>query len=141
MASLSSEYWERLQALRLYSQERRRERYRVIFIWKIFQGLVEVYFITAYQNPRRGRIVDVASYPSQAPSAVRKAREASLSVHGAQLFNLLPREIRDINTGTVDLFKMRLDAWLGGIPDQPTTPGRQRAAASNSLIDQAAYGS
>ena len=134
-------YWERLQVLRMYSQERRRERYRVIFIWKVLQGLVEGYSITAYQNPRRGRLVNVANYPSQAPSAVRKAREASLPVHGAQLFNLLPSEIRDINTGTVDLFKMRLDAWLEGIPDQPTTPGRQRAAASNSLIDQAAYGS
>ena len=90
---------------------------------------------------RSNPIVDVANYPSQAPSAVRKAREARVSFHGPKLFNLIPREIRDMNTGTIDLFKMRLDAWLEGIPDQPTTPGRQRAAASNSLIDQAAYGS
>ena len=33
-------YWEKLNYLRLYSQERRRERYQIIFIWKISQGLV-----------------------------------------------------------------------------------------------------
>jgi hypothetical protein len=99
------------------------------------------YPITSHQNPRRGRLVDVAQYHSQAPAAVRRAREASLSVHGAKLFNLLPRDIRDINTGTVDMFKGRLDAWLESIPDQPTTAGRLRAATSNSLIDQAAYSS
>jgi hypothetical protein len=134
-------YWERLQVLKLYSQERRRERYRIIFIWKVLQGYVLGYPITVHQSPRRGRLVEVANYPSQASGAVHSAREASLSVHGAKLFNLLPRDIRDINTGTVDQFKGRLDAWLQSIPDQPTTAGRQRAAASNSLIDQAAYSS
>ena len=32
---VSLNYWEKLQELRLYSQERRRERYMVIFLWKI----------------------------------------------------------------------------------------------------------
>ena len=134
-------YWERLQTLRLYSQERRRERYRIIFIWKVLQGHVQGYHITSHKNPRRGRIVEPAKYPSHAPAPVRNAREASLTVHGAKLFNLVPREIRDISTGTVDMFKGRLDAWLESIPDQPTTPGRQRAALTNSLIDQAVYSS
>ena len=29
------DYWERLQNLNMYSQERRRERYQIIFIWKL----------------------------------------------------------------------------------------------------------
>ena len=33
-------------------------------------------------------------------------------------------------------FKENLDAWLHEIPDQPTIPGCQRAAKSNSLLDQ-----
>ena len=37
------DYWERLQALSLYSQERRRERYMIIFIWKVAQELVQGY--------------------------------------------------------------------------------------------------
>ena len=35
------DYWERLQSLHLYSQERRRERYCIIFLWKVAQGLVQ----------------------------------------------------------------------------------------------------
>ena len=73
--------------------------------------------------------------------AVRQAKEASLCVHGAKLFNLLPRHLRDISTGTVDQFKNQLDSWLQTIPDQPTVPGRQRAAMTNSLIDQVLYSS
>ena len=33
-------YWERLQFLQLYSLERRRERYLVIYTWKTLEGLV-----------------------------------------------------------------------------------------------------
>ena len=33
-------YWERLDALNLYSLERRRERYIIIYVWKIIQGMV-----------------------------------------------------------------------------------------------------
>ena len=132
-------YWDRLKLLRVYSQEHRRERYRIIFIWKVLQGHVQGYSIPILTSPRRGRVVLVAKYPSQAPSVVRQAREASLSVHGARLFNILPRHIRDIPSGTVDQFKYQLDSWLQSIPDQPTIPGLQRAALTNSLMDQAAY--
>ena len=33
-------YWERLQAFKLYSNERRMERYAVMYIWKSINGLV-----------------------------------------------------------------------------------------------------
>ena len=67
--------------------------------------------------------------------AVRKATEASLPVKGANLFNLIPKELRDM-TGTALQFKAGLDKWLTNIPDQPTVNGRQRAAKTNSLLDQ-----
>ena len=80
--------------------------------------------------------MNLAPLCHQAPSAVKKARESSLQVKGAKLFNLLPRELRDTSTGTPESFKSKLDEWLSTIPDQPTVPGRQRAAATNSLLDQ-----
>ena len=132
------DYWDRLKALKLYSQERRRERYQIIFIWKVLQGHVQGYPIQSWQSPRRGRLVQVSPYHQQSAAAVRRAREASLSVRGAHLFNLIPRELRDTFTGSVEHFKAGLDSWLENIPDQPTISGRQRAAASNSLIDQTA---
>ena len=51
----SQDYWERLSSLKMYSQERRRERYEIIFIWKILHGFVEGYSLHALQHPRRGR--------------------------------------------------------------------------------------
>ena len=132
------DYWDRLVALRLYSQERRRERYQIIFIWKIAQGLVQGYQATFLTSDRRGRQMQLAPLCNQSPSSVRKARESSLQVKGARLFNCIPRELRDTSTGTPDQFKAKLDDWLSTIPDQPTVPGRPRAAASNSLLDQTA---
>ena len=81
-------------------------------------------------------LVTVPPMAANSPSAVRKAREASLQVKGARLFNLIPRDLRDKKNVTVDTFKSGLDEWLSTIPDQPTSPGRQRAAITNSLIDQ-----
>ena len=72
----------------------------------------------------------------QVPCQVLKAREASLSVRGCQLFNIIPRGLRDLNHGTVEKFKSGLDAWLSTIPDEPSIPDRQRAALTNSLLDQ-----
>ena len=34
------DYWSRLQALKLYSQQRRRERYVIIYVWKILEEIV-----------------------------------------------------------------------------------------------------
>ena len=133
------DYWQRLSALSLYSQERRRERYQIIFLWKVAQGLIKGYSANFTQNDRRGRLMVLAPLCTKVPAAVRKAREASLQVKGARLFNCLPREIRDIFSGTPEMFKMRLDDWLSRIPDQPTIPGRQRAAPTNSLLDQVQY--
>ena len=130
------DYWERLHSLRLYSQERRRERYQIIFLWKVAQGLVQGYKASFVQSARRGRLMVLAPLCNQAPAAVKNARESSLQVKGAKLFNSIPRELRDTFTGTTDSFKARLDEWLSTIPDQPTVPGRQRAAGSNSILDQ-----
>ena len=117
------------------------ERYRIIFIWKVLKGYVQGYNLPLLHSPRRAHCIKVAQYNRRAPDAVRQAKEASLPVHGARVFNLLPRHLRDISTGTVDQFKNQLDIWLQTIPDQPTVPGRQRAALTNSLIDQVTYGS
>ena len=130
------DYWERLHKLAMYSQERRRERYQIIFIWKLSQGLVTGYRLPFVQNMRRGLLVAVPHMASKSPAAVRKARESSLQVKGARLFNLVPKDLRNLTGVSVDTFKAGLDAWLTSIPDQPTIPGRQRAAITNSLIDQ-----
>ena len=130
------DYWEKLSELRIYSQERRRERYQICFLWKISQGLIEGFPIKWQWSDRRGRLVVPSHIPRGAPSHVQKARERFLNVHGARLFNLLPKRLRNENSGDFPLFKNHLDIFLAQIPDQPTTTGLVRAAITNSLIDQ-----
>ena len=130
------DYWEKLSQLRVYSQERRRERYQICFIWKLSQGLISGYSMNWQFNDRRGRLVIPHSVSKTAPSRVRQARERSLGVHGAKLFNLLPKQLRNENSGDFALFKNHLDIFLSSVPDQPTTPGLVRAARTNSLLDQ-----
>ena len=129
-------YLERLKALGMYSQERRRERYLIIFIWKLAMGLVKGYTMDFSFSPRRGWSAIPKPVNMGAPASVRRAREVSLAVKGAALFNLCPRGLRDMSSDHQDRFKENLDAWLHEIPDQPTIPGCQRAAKSNSLLDQ-----
>ena len=130
-------YWDKLKTLHLYSQERRRERYMVIFLWKMSQGLVSGYSLpfTSKHN-RTGRKALPAIVHASSPSAVRNARAGSLAVRGAQLFNLLPLHLRNSDHGDILMFKNHLDIFLSDIPDEPTIPGLTRRAKTNSLLDQ-----
>ena len=120
-------YWEKLQQLRLYSQERRRERYMLIFLWKISQGMVSGYSINfSHTMGRRGRYAIPKEVVRAAPSIVKNARERYLGVRGE----------RSMNTDHIDMFKNHLDVFLLSIPDQPTMTGLGRAAESNSLLHQ-----
>ena len=60
-----------------------------------------------------------------------------------QLFNALPRSIRDTTKVSVEEFKEKLDRFLQKVPDGPNvdglTPGacnQWTAAPSNSIVDQ-----
>ena len=130
-------YWRKLQIRQLYSQERRRERYMVIFLWKISQGLVSGYSIPfTSRTSRTGRKVEPAQVPQSAPTSVKNARAGTLAVKGAQLFNLLPESLRNSEHGDILMFKNHLDIFLENIPDEPTIPGLVRAAETNSLLHQ-----
>ena len=86
------DYWDRLSMLQIYSQERRRERYAVIFIWEIDQQLVKGYTLEFSQHPRRGRLAAVHHVPSNLPPDVAKAREASLPVKGSNSSTISQRD-------------------------------------------------
>ena len=93
-----ADYWDRLAILKMFSQERRRERYQIIFIWKISQGLVKGYSLPFIQHQRRGRIVSINPIKNSVPCKVRRAKESSLQVKGSKLFNLLPALLRNIDS-------------------------------------------
>ena len=109
-------YWDRLKQLRLFSQEGRRERYRVIYIWKILENLVPP--LSDADNggqvklhSRIGRTTSLPAMNNKCPQAIQRIRDSSLAVHGAKLFNCLPRSIRDVTKCATLEFKATLDKF------------------------------
>ena len=52
-------YWDRLRKLKMLSQERRMERYRIIYTWKILEGKSPNCGILSKNNERLGRMCDI----------------------------------------------------------------------------------
>ena len=135
------DYWSRLKCLHLYSTERRTERYRIIYLWKIIEGYapnLKLNKITTKCSDRRGRFCVLPRLKRECTAKTTTIRENSFAVHAAKLFNELPKEIRNMSSVTIETFKRHLDKTLASIPDQPSVPGYagQRSAATNSLLDQ-----
>ena len=80
-------YWEQLAAISLYSLERRRERYIIMFVWRILEGLTP-----NFNHPDRGGINVTFSNrwgrSRHAPVAIQRMRYASFGVIGPELFNM-----------------------------------------------------
>ena len=100
-------YWERLQSLKLLSQERRMERYRCIYIWKIIEGISPNCGIEVTTSERRGREAKVPQ--NKGSGRISSIREASFQVHGPRLFNYLPKKLRNLTRISPEYFKIKLD--------------------------------
>ena len=68
---------------------------------------------------------------------VRTLRDSSFSWYASQLFNALPKPIRDFTGCSAEKFKGALDKFLVAVPDEPQVVGMTlfRRAESNSTID------
>ena len=137
------DYWQRLKILKLYSLERRRERFMILYIYKIRLGLVPDLGLQFEYNSRTGTKV-TPKLNRKAPTWVTSIRQHTLCTKGPLLYNLLPKELRmtenitDPGKQHVNSFKTKLDKWLHLIPDQPTIDELGRAASTNSIIHQVA---
>ena len=136
------DYWSRLKHLRQYSIERRAERYQIIYVWKIMEGLapnLETNRIETKYSDRRGRYCIIPQLRSRECSAkLNTLRENSFGIRAPKLFNILPKHLRDITGVSANTFKHHLDKLLCTIPDQPTVSGYagQRSADTNSITHQ-----
>ena len=137
------DYAQRLNALSMYSVQRRHERYKIIYIYKIKENLVpnisEIHGLQFYSSRRHGCICRMPSYPLYHNKAVI-ARNNSFALTASSLWNSLPQHIRDISGLSIDAFKRRLDKVLKHYPDEPRCSATGFYAdvhgrASNSLYD------
>ena len=136
-------YWERLRKLKLLSQERRMERYRIIYTWKILEGKSPNCGIEFKNNERLGRMCEIPQIKANSQKAIQTLRENSFQVNGPRLFNCLPKKIRNKRGCSIDEFKSTLDLFLERIPDEPKSDGNVPSACnqvtgrpSNSSIEQ-----
>jgi hypothetical protein len=138
-------YWTALAKLGLYSLQRRRERYQIIYLWSILESKVPNIFTAAglpmittqsAANTRRGRTIHIPPVKSSSYSTLRYH---SLPIHGSRIFNVMPPELRNLSNVSKDTFKFSLDKILKCIPDEPLilryTQFRQ--APTNSILDMA----
>ena len=121
-------YWNQLSKFKMYSLERRRERYIAIYIWEILEGTVpnvgsDNNAITATWHARRGRECNIPKISTTAPTRIQNIRKASFTVNGPLIFNSLPQYIRDSTKCDKNVFKAHLYHYLQRVPDQLLIPG------------------
>ena len=150
----NSDYWDRLAHFKLYSLQRRRERYMIIYTWKVIHDL--------YPNPGlhlNTTTDDHSAQPNQGISLSINNSEEIIVSHGpaapdwladksilqacCDLYNSLPRALRNTlkpeEKPCLATFKRLLDEWLVKIPDRPTASRRPKVAQSNSIMHQKEY--
>ena len=131
-------YNERLKALKLHSLQRRRERYCIIYVWKVLEGLVPNFShpITATLSDRRGRscIISNVNVGRKGTLAFNSFRWRSI-----RMFNGLPKYLRNITLCSVEVLIYRPpDASLSNFFDITnrieTTLLENNASASDILL-------
>ena len=125
-------YWERLQALGLYSLQRRRERFICVQMFKIFKQIIPNNLqLEFYETSRHGPMCKRKKLIAKS-AKVNTLRCNSFSDVGAKLFNILPKQLKE--APTKDSFKRKLDRLLSKLPDRPPIPGYMRQN-DNSIWD------
>ena len=138
-------YWESLKLLRMNSEKRRMERYQILYVWKIMEGLSPNCGVSwSPVSERNGRLCYVPAR-NKGKANVQAMRMQSFQVSGPRLFNSLPKSLRNIKNCSIEDFKMKLDLFLTKVPDEPKTDGLTPGASNqisrkqtNSLIYQVA---
>ena len=115
-------YSKRLEVLKLCSLQSRRERYGIIYVWKIVEGLVPNRSdpITCSFSDRRGRTCVVCHSGAGRLGTLKYNSFRSRSI---RMFNRLPKAIRMLSSCSVVRFKSQLDSYLRNIVDLPCQPG------------------
>ena len=119
-------YHERLKKLNMYSLERRRDRYKIIYAWQQIEGLKENIMNLKTNKNKTNRMINNGSYIKR---GTRSTTSALSKIHYSPLrtteraFNSLPRKLRNMTGVKVDTFKNHLDSWMMQIPDLPKCSG------------------
>ena len=99
-------YWQRLKEMKMYSEQRRLERYRVIYTWKVLQGLVpNPGIVEAQENEYLGRRCQIPRLNHRSRMSTQTMKESSFQTNGPQLFISLSKCIRNMKKFSEEEFK------------------------------------
>ena len=114
-------YHQRLRALKLYSLQRRRERYLAIYVFKIAKDLVPNNMKLEFYNTSRHGLKCRQPTIRASTSHISTVRKNFFTSTGPAVFNILPCKVKE--SQTLNQFKCRLDQFLCSVPDLPPTHG------------------
>ena len=130
-------YHQRLRELKIYSLERRRERYDLLYAYKILQRSVPNIGLQFKWCGRRGRTLVPPPVKKNSSEHAKTLRHNTYRARVSRVFNSLPAEIRNIPADTpLVRIKSMLDRYFATIRDEPLLPGYNTAAVSNSIQHQ-----
>ena len=127
-------YWQRLKQLNLMSLQRRRERYIIIYVWKILTAKSPNDLnISFYMSQRDSIKAVVPRLPPQRSNTT--CYDKSFCVLGPKLWNLLPSDCT-LALDSLEKFKKKLGIFMAQFPDLPPCNG-YFVPNRNSLLDWA----
>ena len=105
----------------MYNIQRKHERFKILYMYKIKEGLdpniSSKYGLTFNVHVRHGCRCDNPNFPTRGKA--RKARGCSFSWSTCNLWNSLPKCVRNISREDIKFFKNKLDKVLAFYPDVP----------------------
>ena len=136
------DYAQRLKKVKRSSIQRRHERFKIAYLYKIKEYLIPNIStsngLTFNEHIRYGCRCIVPFFPIRGKA--RKARDNSYAWTACNLWNSLPKCVRNITGEKVDFFKNKLDKDLAFYSDLPRCSGSghsydRNGRKSNSLFD------
>ena len=89
------DYWLRLKLLRLHSVERRRERFIIVYLFKMLRGFVPNIDMTYTENDRTGIHFNQPTIKKTATTCFKQMRTQRFSHSAARICNSLPRHLKE----------------------------------------------
>ena len=115
-------YWKRLKKLGLMSLQRQRERFIVLHMWKICNGIAPNELNNRFEyHPRMGRTAKVPPLRKDCALANQTLDENSFGVKGPRMWNCIPADTKAIQS--MDTFKSKITQLMLSVPDTPPIRG------------------
>ena len=130
-------YYNRLRCLQIQSLQRRRERYIIIYMWKIRHSLCpnDLQISFSESNLRLGPLAVIPRLNTISKAKFQILYDNSFAIVGPKLWNLLPANVK--SEDTITSFKAAVYIFCLTFPDTPPVPG-YTPPNRNSLLDSAA---